>query len=117
MLSLGNLVLFAAAAAAVAVYRLSWCCCLVGACFCRLLSFTCSLVGTAYCCCCCSLVIVLVMHYSSFGRFLLFLQLLPFTYYLFGVVQVLASAVYCRSFTVLVLPTTAAAAHLLSLSS
>ncbi|GAN04937.1 hypothetical protein MAM1_0077d04404 [Mucor ambiguus] len=54
-----------------------------------------SLVG-ARCCCDCRSPAVLAM--LSFGNF------------------VLASAVYCRLFAVLVLPTAAAAVHLLSLS-
>ncbi|GAN11797.1 hypothetical protein MAM1_0982d11398 [Mucor ambiguus] len=82
MLSLGNLLLFAAATA---VYLLSWClgarcccnCCsfailamlsLVGACFCCLLPFTFCL-GAVYCCCCCSLIIAVLVMHSLGARF------------------------------------------------
>ncbi|GAN08105.1 hypothetical protein MAM1_0189c07612 [Mucor ambiguus] len=64
MLSLGILALFAAA---VAVYQLSWCCHLVGTCFCCLLSFACCL-GTVYCCCCCSLNIAILVMHSLLGK-------------------------------------------------
>jgi hypothetical protein len=70
MLSLGKPVLFAVAVAVAIVYLLSWCCCLVGACFCCLLSFTCCL-GAVYCCFC-LLDTVLVIHYF-FGKLTLFI--------------------------------------------
>ncbi|GAN05302.1 hypothetical protein MAM1_0087d04772 [Mucor ambiguus] len=69
----------------------------------------------ARCCCDCRSLSDLAM--LSLGSCYLLQLLLPFTYYLVGVIQALDSAVYCRSFAVLVLSTAAAAVHLLSLLS